>query len=163
MGVTDVEETLWIVTDTAEEFTHRLNGHPTAVRCALVDPILWSLGWRTYLPGECRPDFGLGRRGQADYALFDREGAVAVLIEVGATYARRLQDRNRLAARLRGMTRGIAVLTYGWHWEIYDLSLRARRFDDKRVEELTLDFEPPEHLEGVARALYGWPARDQHW
>ena len=147
----------------AAEFPGQVAVSKTTVRYALVDPVLCSLGWRTHQPAECFPDFPLGQRGQVDYALFDRQGDVAVLIEVGATYARRGQDRNRLAGRLRGMTRGMAALTYGSYWEIYDPSIRLRRFDDKRVEELTLDLEPPEHLERVARALHGWLGREQRW
>ena len=154
MVVASAEKTLREATGTVEEFADWLNGYPTAVRYAVVDPLMWAPGWRTHQPAECFPDFRLGRHGQVDYALFDREGDIAVLIDVGATYARRLHDRNLSADRLRGMTGGMAVLTYGWRWEIYDLSPRSRRFDDKRVEELTLDPEPPERLERVARALH---------
>ena len=155
MVVASAGKTLREATGTAEEFTDWLNGHPAAVSYALADPILWVPGWRTHLPSECVPGLRLGRRGQVDYALFDREGDMAVLTETGATYAGRVQDRNRSADRLRGMTCGLPVLTYGWYWEVYDLSLRSRRFDGKRVEELTLDPEPPEHRERVARALHG--------
>ena len=37
---------------TSHEHGQWLAGNATAVRYALVDPILWALGWSTWLPWE---------------------------------------------------------------------------------------------------------------
>ena len=66
-------------------------------------------------------------------------------------------------ARARGMNRGVAVLTYGTQWEIYDLYLRAMRFADKLVERLSLGWEGPDDPEEVARALQSWLRQDLWW
>ena len=62
---------------------------------------------------ECQPDYGLGRRGQVDYALFDGNRRIAVFIEVQNARPRG-RDRIRLWGRTRGMTRGVGVLTSGF-------------------------------------------------
>ena len=52
------------------------------------------------------------------------------------------------------MTSAVAGLTYGWEWEIYDLSVRARSFDWTLVEGLVLDPRADDGLQIVAYGLY---------
>ena len=163
MSVTDVERAVRLVMANAQEHGRWLASNEAAVRYALVDPILWALGWSTWSPLQCLPRFDLGQRGFADYALFDPDGNVAVLVVVGTTTARRRSDRQRLMARARGMNRGMAVLTYGTLWEIYDLHLRVVRFSDKLVESLSLGRNIPEEPEEVAEALHHWLRQDLWW
>ena len=77
--------------------------------------------------------------------------------------ARRRNDRQRLMARARSMTRGVAVLTYGTQWEIYDLHLRVMRFSDKLVESLSMGRDMPDEPEEVAEALHHWLRQDLWW
>ena len=105
----------------------------------------------------------LGQRGLVDYALFDQDGNIAILVVMGTEPARRRTDRQRLLARARGMNRGVAVLTYGTIWEIYDLHLRPMRFSDKLVESLYLDWDMPDEPEEIAEALYHWLRQDLWW
>ena len=73
MSVADVERAVRLAIVNARAHAPWFVGNETAVRYALVDPILWALGWSTWLPSQCRPDFKLGTRGLADYALLDPE------------------------------------------------------------------------------------------
>ncbi len=163
MSVADVERAVRLVMASAQEHGPWLAGNETAMRYALVDPILWALGWSTWAPLQCRPNFGLGQRGLADYALFDPDGNVAVLVTVGTVPARRRSDRQRLMAQARGMRQGVAVLTYGTRWEIYDLNLRATGFSDKLSESLSLGGEMPDDPEEVAQALHYWLRQELWW
>ena len=109
------------------------------LRYAMIDPILRALGWNTALPWECRPNSRLGRLGPLDYVRYDHAGVPAVLIEVETRVSRRREHRIRLWRQTRGMTGCLAVLTYGWEWEIYDIGIRGREFAHKRVDRLALD------------------------
>ena len=119
------------------------------------------MGWRTWLPWGCQPEFSLVGRRRFDYALFDRGGEAVVLIQNQPLPARRAQDRARLQARVRAMTRGVAVLFYGWEWAIYDLERRTRSFAERRVERLAPDHDAPDNVADVAAALCQWLGKDQ--
>ena len=163
MRLNDVEDAIRSVLRSAEVFGAGLARREALVRSAMVEPILWSLGWRTWLPWECRPDFTLGRAGSTDYVLFNRDGEAVVAMLIRPTPPRLEQDRMRLRERTRTMTQGIAVLTYGWTWEVYDLEDRTRSFLDRRVERLELDGDTPHNVERAAEALYGWLGKDRWW
>ena len=163
MRLNDVEDAIRNVLRSAEVFGAGLARREALVRSAMVEPILWSLGWRTWLPWECRPDFTLGRPGSPDYVLFNRDGEVVVTMLIRPIPPRLEQDRARLRERTRTMTQGIAVLTYGWTWEVYDLEVRTLSFLDRRVERLELDGDAPNNAERVAEALYRWLGKDRWW
>ncbi len=156
MSAADVEEALREIMETVDQAGPVLAGHRAGIRSAIVDPILWALGWSTWLPRECQPDYDLGRRGRVGYALFDGNGDLAVLMEVDDARARLRRDRTRLWQRTRGMTRGVGVLTYGFYWEVYDLSIRLRDIDHQRVARLALDPAEPDGFQRVADALHHW-------
>ena len=159
MSAVDVEEALHEIMETVDRAGHLLAGHRAGIRSAIIDPILWALGWSTRLPWECQPDRDLGQRGQGGqigYTLFDGNGDLAVLLEVHDARSRLRCHRTRLWRRTRGMTRGVGVLTYGCYWEVYDLSVRLRDIDHKRVARLALDPAEPEALQRVADALHHW-------
>jgi len=134
-----------------------------ALRYTMIDPILRGLGWNVSLSWECRPNFSPGRWGPFDYVFYDRDSVPAVLIEVEAQVARRREDRIRLWRLTRGMTDCLGVLTYGWEWEIYDLSIAAREFTQKQVDRLVLDPQEEGSPAIFARGLYHWLARDLWW
>ena len=134
-----------------------------ALRYAMIDPILRALGWNTALPWECRPNARAGRLGSMDYVLYNRGGSPAVLIEVERRASRRREHRARLWRQTRGMTGCLAVLTYGWEWEVYDLSIPVREFAKKRVDRLILDPQGEDSPAIFARGLYHWLSRDLWW
>ena len=120
MRLKTVENAIHDVVQTAEECGASLASRQAAVRCAMVDPILWSLGWRTWVPWECQPEATLRRHGSVDYARFNRAGEAVVAMLVRPWPPRRERDRTQLREQARTMTQGVAVLTYGWEWEVYD-------------------------------------------
>ncbi len=163
MSAQDVENAIRDVMQRADEAGDLVERNVMTLRYAFMDPILLSLGWSVSMPWECQPNFELANRGPVDYALFDRFGYPAVLIEVGTTPTRRQRDRVRLWRLARGMTHGVAVLTSGWHWEIYDLSVRARDFDRRRVQRLVLDPRDDDGLRVAAEGLHRWIAKERWW
>ena len=163
MRVENIENAIYDILQTAEEFGADLARREAVVRSAMVDPMLWSLGWRTSLPWECQAEFTLGRYGSADYALFDPAGEVVVAMLIRPLPSRRKRDRVKLREHARTMTRGVAVLTYGLEWEVYDLEDCARSFLDRRVARLKLDHDAPNNVEQAAEALYQWLGRDRWW
>ena len=62
MSAADVVEALREIMETVDQAGHRLPEHRAGIRYAIVDPILWALGWSTWLPWECQPDYDLGAR-----------------------------------------------------------------------------------------------------
>ena len=156
MSAADVEGALREIMETVDQSGHLLAEHKAGIRNAIVDPILWALDWSTWLPWECQPDYDLGRRRKVDYALFDGNGDIAVLIVVKHSMSRRRNDRIRLWQYTRGMTRGVGVLTYGFYWEVYHLSVKTRNIGHKRVVGLALDPAEPDGFQRVADALHHW-------
>ena len=72
------------------------------------------------------------------WALFDRDGQVAALVEFNRRRIRRGYDRLALARESRLADARVVVLTSGWRWEIYDLEMRNRRFGDPFNERVVL-------------------------
>lgn len=161
--IADVARAVRQVMEAACDITHRPTRSETAMRYAIIDPILWSLGWRTWLPWECGPEFRLGRRGRVDYALFDDRGNVVIFVNVQSSYTRRRYGRIRLRECVRGATDGVGVLIYGSSWEIYDLSRRTRLFDDKYVATLKISLASGDEPDYVASVLTQWIGKAQWW
>ena len=163
MSVEDVRQAVIESIGIADEFENWFRDHEATARHAVVDPVLWALGWSTWLPWECLPEFKLDNRGRADYALFGPDGKIAILIEAGTWPGRRNRDRIRLERLARGLRHGVAVLTYGSRWEIYDLSVHALRFGDKRVASVAIHPDAPDAPERCAQTLHRWLRKDLWW
>ena len=119
-------------------------------RYGVIDPIIRALGWDTSDPKECHPEyprpFGEGR---VDYALFGAPDVVAignnsvppdVLIESKALREPLDDDVPQLRRYVDAappMRQGVAVLTSGNEWLLYDLSQRGS-FDRKLVERFDI-------------------------
>ena len=52
MSTADVEEALREIMETVDQSGHLLAEYKAGIRYAIVDPILWALGWSTWLPWE---------------------------------------------------------------------------------------------------------------
>ena len=163
MSVNEIESAVHQVLQAMQRGGSQVEKVEIAVRYAVIDPILRGLGWSTALPWECRPNARVGRLGPLDYVLYDREGLPAVLIEAETRISRRREDQTRLWRQTRGMTDCLAVLTYGWEWEIYDLGIWAREFSQKRVDRLVLDLNREDSVPTFARGLHYWLSKDLWW
>lgn len=106
-------------------------------RYAVIDPILRDLGWNTADPKECLIEYpmwdGHGNMGVVDYALFQECSAQdianqkitpRVLIEAKSLRASLdpYLDQLMWYVRTSRMTEGLAVLTNGAEWRLYDVA-----------------------------------------
>ena len=110
-------------------------------RYALIDPIIRALGWDTGSPDECcvewpRPWGG----GKVDYALFGNSdmydiaaGGIAPTVIIESKRAKTELTVEIIDSQLSKyanckprMYRGVAVLTNGRQWLLYDMSKRVR-------------------------------------
>ena len=132
-------------------------------------PIIRGLGWNTSDPKECHPEYPRsyqnGRR--VDYALFGTPDVQAignnsvppdVIIEskpLRAELDGAVPQLRRYAQASPRMQSGVAVLTSGDLWGIYDLSLRGA-FTGKLVAEVNILTDDPE---AAAQVLHQWLGR----
>ena len=86
MAVKAVEDEIRRVMDVADKFGGWISEHETANRYAVIDPILWALGWQTWLPWECRVEVKRGKQGRADYVRLNAEEKPVVVIEAKGLY-----------------------------------------------------------------------------
>lgn len=128
--ITDIRAML----DGVEDAEQVVRERETCTRYAIIDPILWALGWETWNPSEVRVEYQRKRNSydRVDYALLGQDGDPVVLIEA-KTWGKPLDGWVRqIGNYARGLGEGVACITDGWGWEIYDLSLRGA-FRRKRV------------------------------
>ena len=106
VSIADVEKAVMSVCEVLAWYT-RWADHPgTAIERATVDPLLWSLGWNTWLPWECQAGFRVSAGCASEWALFDRDGQVAALVEFNRRRIRRGYDRLALARESRSRMPG---------------------------------------------------------
>lgn len=110
------------IIDNYEEF---VRGHETYTRYTIIDPILWGLGWCTWRPNECEVEYQRGVSGQVDYALFNRQGGLVVLLEAKRLGNNSANYERQLSKYSRNLESGIGVLVDGQMWHYYDLSKRG--------------------------------------
>lgn len=105
-------------------------------RYAIIDPILRGLGWKTEEPRQCHPEYFTETGGRVDYALF-RDLSLATIKEKGMPAPDIIIEAKALGRSLTGthvnelqnyaqrgfcpMTEGLAVLTNGIIWQIYEV------------------------------------------
>jgi len=158
-----VEQEIRRVMEVADKFGGWISEHETANRYAVIDPILWALGWQTHLPWECRVEVKRGKQGRADYVLLDGQEKPVIIIEAKGLYGGSNYSptnfRKKLASYSRGITQGVAVLTDGWTWEIYDLGEHSVSFESKRKACVDFNFHNPRES---ARVLHQW-LRKERW
>ena len=122
-------------------------------RYALIDPVIVALGWDTSNPKECYPEYPRFRDGEAgawaDYALFGKpdlvpignyEVAPDVIIEaknLGIALDGHVGQLQRYVNVPPLMRVGVAVLTNGKEWWLYDLARRGS-FSGKRLDPINV-------------------------
>ena len=162
MSIENVEQAIRGVKEVADQYGGWISEHQTANRYAIIDPVLWALGWRTWIPWECKVEIKRGKAGRADYVLLNEEEEPFVVIEAkglfGGSNYNPTNFRRKLASYARGITEGVAVLTNGWTWEIYDLSNHGVTFEGKKAAEVNFSTDSPEKS---ARVLYKWLRKKQ--
>ena len=152
MSIRDVEDAIQKIREVVEEWkvegeTEWMEVH---TKYAVVDPIIRALGWDTADPKMCHPEFPRPfPTGRVDYALF-AASAVADIVNdgvlpdaiieskyLGAPLDESVSQLQRYAESEPPMESGVAVLTDGGKWWIYDLSLRSS-FTSKLAERVDI-------------------------
>ena len=132
--------------------------HEICTRYAVIDPILWALGWKTQDPMEVEVEYRRGKqRGRVDYALFDRDAHPVVLIEAKRWGANLNAHTQQIAGYANRMRQGAACITDGWEWDIYDMSKRGS-FRSKLVRRVNLF----DHKD-AAKVLNRWLRKTRWW
>ena len=139
MSVSDVDRAIQKIRGVVREWKDaELNSwREDHTRYGVIDPIIRALGWDTSDPKECHPEYPRsyesGRRvdyalfGAADLSVIVNDGAPPdIIIEskpLRAELADAVPQLRRYAWASPRMRQGMAVLTSGNEWWIYDLSL----------------------------------------
>lgn len=132
--------------------------YETRTRYAVIDPILWALGWKTENPMEVEVEYRRGKGcGRVDYALFNRNANPVVLLEAKPWNTNLSRYTRQIAGYALGMGQGAACITDGWEWEIYDLSKRGS-FPSKFVKSVNL-FDDRD----AATVLNRWLRKTRWW
>ena len=165
MAVQDVIDAIEHAKKELEIYPRRETWYETSTRYAIVDPILWSLGWQTHKSLDCEVELPIGRKTvrYVDYALLDANTTIVVLIE-----AKKIKDEltskdvAQLAwySRISQLREGVAVLTNGIEWRLFDLSKRGT-FEKKLIDQpVDLKNDYPEKL---ATFLFEWLNKERWW
>lgn len=137
MAIRDVEEAIKHGISMMDNYADLVSSHETCTRYTIIDPILWALGWKTHDPAECEVEYQRGNQGRVDYALFNRDAEIVILIEAKRLDKNSANFERQLAKYVRGMSDGVGVLTDGELWHLYDLSKRGR-FESKFVDTVDI-------------------------
>lgn len=137
-------------------------------RYALIDPIIAALGWEKSNFDQCAyesdPRWETWNERFADYVFWGPGNDKAVLVIEAKKAQNDLatpEEEAQLAGYVDGLTSGVAVLTNGTVWYLYNLDRRRRQeFADKLEEEVYI-------LEGnmgeSARTLHEWLGAHNWW
>ena len=141
----------------------------TATRYILIDPVLRALGWDIYDLDQCSvewampPDKPIGR---ADYVLGNSLDENVIVIEAKrmdvAVGGEPRGFENKLAGYTKGMSTGVAVLTNGLVWRLYELDSTRRALRNRRTDRADIR-EGHGTISGCARTLDEWLDKDRWW
>ncbi len=107
----------------------------TEVREAIVNRVLYELGWDIYDPTAVRREYTVDKR-RVDYALFTSTSAPAVFIEVKAPNSGDDGDRQLFEYAFHQGT-PFAILVNGREWSFY-LPAEQGNYSERRVQKLDL-------------------------
>ena len=149
------QDMIELLRDIETRLDSRSYANEAAVREGIVVPLLRALGWNTFDPEQVRPEHP-NPAGRIDYALMQRGGRPAVLIEVKAV-GRSLDGDRQLFGYCFEEGVPLAVLTDGRSWNFY-LPAGVGRIDERRIHSLQLTDRSAEEAE---RMLVRYLARDR--
>ena len=152
MVLEELLETIETLRKRIGEHGQLLSQNETRTRYALIDPLLWGLGWDTEDPAQVVPEYALAPK-SADYALLGSDGQPAIIVEA-KKLDRPLRD---------GLSQSIAYcveqgtpyfcVTDGRRWAIYE-TFRQVPVDKKLVTEFDVLKDAP--AEVCLKALALW-------
>ena len=129
----------------------------------VIDPVLRALGWRSYCFPEWKNEYTING-GRVDYALFGPFGRPVVLIEAKGLFETHLSDpgsmvgdyREQLFDYVEGLRTGVAVLTNGVEWHLWDLNWRKRKGRPVMKDKTTVMLTDLRHSARDAEVLIQW-------
>ncbi len=146
---------------------HDYEYNETTTRYVLIDPLVRASGWDIHDLDQCTFEWSMPRRspiGRSDYVLWDSDDESVIVIEaksIGiALKTRPPSIERKLAGYTRGMKRGVAVLTNGLCWHLYELDSSRRAFKNKHVAEVDIR-EGYGSISGAAKTLHEWLNKDR--
>lgn len=112
-------------------------------RNVIINPMLEALEWDLHNLDQC--GYEIDPKGEewgkkpADYILAKPDGTTVIVVEAKAMDNPLTDEKveEQLAGYAEGLGSGVAVLTNGINWYIYNLGMR-RDFADKLVDEINL-------------------------
>lgn len=114
-----------------------VEGHEYATRYAVIDPIIRALGWDTVNPRECRVEYPCGKY-TVDYALFVKQNPHVPIVTIEAKSIGKVllpEGERQISDQVRAIGRpprpGIAVITNGEEWRIYNVNRSAVHFSTR--------------------------------
>ncbi len=158
MALKDVKDTIAEIAALMEDDAMKDHLHENEIRTryVVIDPVLQALGWRTWKPEDVAIEYARGR-GRVDYALLSRDAKPMILVEAKKWHRQLDRYSADLARYARGMGEGVACITDGWEWAIYDLGLRGP-FEKKYV--LSVDLMADRN---AAVVLNRWLRKTRWW
>ncbi len=153
----------------ATECQYRSMYNEIVSRYLLIDPVLAAAGWDLHDFDETAVEWpmpnGKSKR-KADYVLFDCQEQPKVVIEAKAlSVAVRNHPaglEQQLAGYVKGMRSGVAVLTNGLIWNLYDLDSNRRAIKSKHVKQIDIRIGKSS-LRESGRVLGHWLDKDKWW
>jgi hypothetical protein len=141
----------------------------TSTRYILIDPVLQALGWDIYDMRQCAVEWPMPFDrpiGRAEYVLGNSRNENAIVIEAKSIKVsiggRPSGFENKLAGYTKGMKAGVAVLTNGLIWHLYELDSRRGAFKNKWVATVDIR-EDHEDFAKPARILHGRLNKRKWW
>ena len=159
MPIDDVQKAISHCREMLSHYEERIKTSETRTRYAIIDPIIWMLGWQTHYLNQCETSYQRGQQGLVDYALFNREGRPIILIEAKRLGINPAGDESQIAGYALGMRDGVAVLTNGQEWILYDLSKRGP-FGSKYVRSVDIRLGS---IRQAAQTLNQWLRKSRWW
>ena len=141
----------------------------TSTRYILIDPVLKALGWDINDMDQCGVEWPMPWQkpiGRADYVLANSKNKTVIVIEAKSIKVpiggRRRGFENKLASYAKGIDTGVAVLTNGQLWHLYELDSSRRALKNKHVAKADLR-EGYGSISESAQILNEWLDKDRWW
>lgn len=140
----------------------------TSTRYILIDPVLKALGWNISNMDQCAVEWPMpfnDPQGRADYVLGNSKNQNVIVIEaksVKVSIGRNPRSfENKLCSYTQGMETGVAVLTNGLNWRLYELGPGCPLLRNRPTA--AVDIRDDDELASSARILHRWLNKRRWW
>ena len=135
-----------------QTYSPALRENETRTRMALIDPLLYALGWNISDPGMVMPEHRMSG-GWADYALLGFDGHPIATVEAKKLGESLASHRMQMLNYANASGIEYAALTDGNHWELYSVFEKGQ-LEERRILDVSI-VNTPAH-EGALKLLLLW-------